>query len=512
MPEKIIQTRIVNKHATEEAWDASDFIPKQGEFIIYDIDDIYNYERLKIGDGVNYAYDLPFISSSAAYRQDTVVVDGITWNRTMWSGGKYEAHCTITLPADADNFTVKFPNELIDPFVRYDIIRGGLSFDTECTTTSETFSMSYDCGTMRELNLTVMSNGVNYFILEGTEFKRMGVTQDLTLTSNADASSFVEVRVNGEAIDKSNYTVKAGSTKITLKESYLRTLPSELHTIEIVSTDGLASCTLDLFTSGLIGPDGTITSWEQLIADGFINVTAANIVAVNEDKRAMLLGALYLPYEIKTIENRAFYGCKGLTKIVIPGEVTAIGTCVFGACVSLTSIIVAGTNTSYHSLNNCLIETGSKKLIAGCKTSVIPADGSVISIGGDAFLNCSSLKAITLPGCITNIESQAFWGCSSLTYIGIPASVTKIDTNAFWGCTGLAEIRIGNGVTEIGGAIFTNCSSLTKIYLPQKPPKLTGGLGITKTNVTLYVPTADSKSAYEIATNWSSYKGSYVVA
>lgn len=63
MPEKIIQTRIINKHATEEEWNASDFIPKQGEFIIYDIDDIYNYERLKIGDGERNATSLPFIDA-----------------------------------------------------------------------------------------------------------------------------------------------------------------------------------------------------------------------------------------------------------------------------------------------------------------------------------------------------------------------------------------------------------------------------------------------------------------
>ena len=53
--------RIVNKHDTETNWQkATGFIPKQGELIVYDIDENYDYERIKIGDGVQNVNDLPF--------------------------------------------------------------------------------------------------------------------------------------------------------------------------------------------------------------------------------------------------------------------------------------------------------------------------------------------------------------------------------------------------------------------------------------------------------------------
>lgn len=53
--------RIILKHDTAENWAlATNFIPKKGEVIIYDIDDNYNYERFKIGDGKTIAKDLPF--------------------------------------------------------------------------------------------------------------------------------------------------------------------------------------------------------------------------------------------------------------------------------------------------------------------------------------------------------------------------------------------------------------------------------------------------------------------
>ena len=59
--EKNLKARIVHKHDTEANWLlATGFTPKQGEIIVYDIDDDYSYERIKIGDGVQNVNDLPF--------------------------------------------------------------------------------------------------------------------------------------------------------------------------------------------------------------------------------------------------------------------------------------------------------------------------------------------------------------------------------------------------------------------------------------------------------------------
>lgn len=62
---KNINTRIILKHDTEANWNkAINFIPNKGEVIIYDIDENFNYERVKIGDGVNNATQLPFINDN----------------------------------------------------------------------------------------------------------------------------------------------------------------------------------------------------------------------------------------------------------------------------------------------------------------------------------------------------------------------------------------------------------------------------------------------------------------
>lgn len=61
MLEKTLQTRVIQKHDTETNWNrAKEFVPFKGEIIIYDIDDNYNYERFKLGDGITPAIDLPF--------------------------------------------------------------------------------------------------------------------------------------------------------------------------------------------------------------------------------------------------------------------------------------------------------------------------------------------------------------------------------------------------------------------------------------------------------------------
>lgn len=62
--EKIVKTRVQNKHETEAIWNTgTTFVPKPGEVIIYDIDDTHDYQRLKIGDpSGKLLSELPFLN------------------------------------------------------------------------------------------------------------------------------------------------------------------------------------------------------------------------------------------------------------------------------------------------------------------------------------------------------------------------------------------------------------------------------------------------------------------
>lgn len=61
MSGKTFNARFKNKHDVEANWlKAVNFVPLQGEIIVYDVDENYTYERFKIGDGETLVSDLPF--------------------------------------------------------------------------------------------------------------------------------------------------------------------------------------------------------------------------------------------------------------------------------------------------------------------------------------------------------------------------------------------------------------------------------------------------------------------
>ena len=65
MAEKTLNTRIQMKTDTEANWNkATNFIPKNGEIIIYAIDATHNYQRVKVGNGTKKVNELPFINEA----------------------------------------------------------------------------------------------------------------------------------------------------------------------------------------------------------------------------------------------------------------------------------------------------------------------------------------------------------------------------------------------------------------------------------------------------------------
>ena len=84
----------------------------------------------------------------------------------------------------------------------------------------------------------------DYEILNGANSKW---TQDsdgnISVRGSGEFSKFVGVKVDGKTVDEKYYTVKEGSTIVTLKPEYLNTLTAGKHTLEIVWTDGTADTT-----------------------------------------------------------------------------------------------------------------------------------------------------------------------------------------------------------------------------------------------------------------------------
>ena len=74
----------------------------------------------------------------------------------------------------------------------------------------------------------------------------VGEAKDLIFRSNAAFSDFIRVELDGKILDEKYYTVKEGSTIVTLKAEYVSTLSSGEHTIGIVSESGTAAITFNV--------------------------------------------------------------------------------------------------------------------------------------------------------------------------------------------------------------------------------------------------------------------------
>lgn len=84
-------------------------------------------------------------------------------------------------------------------------------------------------------------------IIEGTDQTiKAGEKKALTFRSNAEFADFIEVKIDGKTLDPKHYTVKKGSTIVTVKAYYVSTLSVGTHTIDIVSEGGTAETTFTI--------------------------------------------------------------------------------------------------------------------------------------------------------------------------------------------------------------------------------------------------------------------------
>ncbi|MDR2599275.1 MAG: InlB B-repeat-containing protein [Oscillospiraceae bacterium] len=75
-------------------------------------------------------------------------------------------------------------------------------------------------------------------------------TGNVTVKIDADYQSFVRLLMNGSVVANYNYTVAAGSTIITLKESFLSTLTKGTHVFDAEFIDGIAIFELTIGSDG----------------------------------------------------------------------------------------------------------------------------------------------------------------------------------------------------------------------------------------------------------------------
>ena len=175
-------------------------------------------------------------------------------------------------------------------------------------------------------------------------------------------------------------------------------------------------------------------------------------------------GNTVIPRSAKAIADYAYYGCKGLTALMIPSNIESIASQSFAMCSNLATIQVELDNPVYDSRISCnaIVEKATNKLVLGCKNTFVPT--SVTTIGEYAF-NGSGISDINIPDNVKEIESHAFMSCEALSSVRLPSELTEIGMSVFYGCSSLKSIDIPETVTTIGFCAFQS-SGLESIVIP----------------------------------------------
>ena len=135
-----------------------------------------------------------------------------------------------------------------------------------------------------------------YRIIDGADSSWTQSTDgsgSIKIRGNGEFSKFVDVKVDGNVVDPTNYTAREGSTIIELHADYLKTLSEGRHTFEIAWTDGTASTgfTVAKNTSGNddTGNNGNDDSNKDSNNDSSNNNSGSNNTAGSGDNTAQTL-------------------------------------------------------------------------------------------------------------------------------------------------------------------------------------------------------------------------------
>lgn len=152
-----------------------------------------------------------------------------------------------------------------------------------------------------------------------------------------------------------------------------------------------------------------------------------------------------------------YYGCTGLTSVIIPNSVKEIGSSAFCDCTGLTSIVICDSVTK--------IGHGAFEGCTGMASVVLP--DSVTEIGINSFFECTGLTSIVIPESVTEIGRCAFAYCKGLKSIVLHAKLKKLE-GTFCECSSLETITLPAGVNQIDEHTFRGCDALKTIFVPAR--------------------------------------------
>lgn len=184
------------------------------------------------GLAIDYYY--PMIDAELSEGYDIQAEYTVSIPLENYEGTTLSGTLTIPLPQGYDGATARIKN-------------GAAASSYTATTVSFPVTLDVSGGTAEAFELLIEYKEAQEpvqppIIIAGANgsWQKSG-TDGLSFTSNAAFADFIKVQVDGKDLDASNYTVKEGSTIVTLNAAYLNTLSVGKHTLSVVSANGTAT-------------------------------------------------------------------------------------------------------------------------------------------------------------------------------------------------------------------------------------------------------------------------------
>ncbi len=252
-------------------------------------------------------------------------------------------------------------------------------------------------------------------------------------------------------------------------------------------------------------------------------VTMTNNITEIEDlafENCVNLLDITLSDNLEIIANSVFKQCINMYYIAIPASIKSMGTKVFDSCVKIAQIEMLGTTPP--TITQTSLPTRVQELAIGDKYQIkIPSLNEYQD--ADLWSNFCSSPFITtedfnleffrengLIYCFQKIDSSfiiLYGAYQKFTTLTVPNNVRSIMPAAFFNNKSLQSVILPLNIQYIGASAFNGCSFLTRLeILATKVPTLdfTNAFSNTNANLQIKVP-ASSLSAYQSATNWSTY-------
>jgi hypothetical protein len=480
MAEKNIKSRIVHKHDIESNWSkATNFIPKQGEIIIYDIDSNHSYERIKIGDGTTKVNDLPFADAN---KVDKVSGKGLSTND--YTTAEKNKLASIAEGANKTIVDSELSSTSTDP-VQNKVVNAAIN---------DLNALVGDTAVATQISNAVASKADASHTHDDRYYTESEI--DTKLSGKSDTSHTHSTYVNQNAfsnIKVGNTTVAADTTTdtVTLVAGNNITITPDATNdkITIAATDTVythpsSGVTAGTYKSVTVNAQGHVTGGSNpttLSGYGITDAaTKSALTAVSDLVGDTAVSAQISDYAAPKSHTHNYAGSSSAGGAAKVSE-------------SDIGITTAGTGSAYTAT-----VPGITALASGVSFIMVP---HVVSSSTTPTLNVNSLGAKNIKRRLSSISTSVQSGCSNtwlakgtpfrVTYDGtqwIVEGLTKPATADLYGtlsvekggtgATSASDARTNLGITpaNIGAA----ASSHTHSYLPLSGGTVTGALTVNK--------------------------------